>query len=248
MAWGKPRRRICIARWRTTCLLSAAGLALSFPLQAPAGTELPPRWHLFFGGDSAAESMFGHAGLVWAPVDDLHQTGWRLRAIAGGGEFAYLSGSTRISGRLLTAAVMPGFEWIGDDAGVTIYGGATVQDQTTRPHDPGKSRQGTRFGAKARIEGWFRPTSDVVLNGSGSYATAAESYTARISANVALSPHFALEPEMAAFGEPGYDQQRYGLLVEYRHDRQLTLKLGGGWAIEPDDDGPYVAFQVKTWR
>lgn len=228
--------------------LAIVALLLATPVLSDETEDQPPRWHLFFGTDGAAKSMFGHAGLVWAPTGDLHHSGWRFRAAANGGVFEYPAGARDITGRLVGAEVMPGFQWIGADAGLTAYAGATVQDQTTDPYDPGKSRQGTRFGAKVLVEGWYRAAEGVFLNASGSYASAAETYSVRLSANVEVAPRFALEPEAAAFGEPGYDQQRYGVLVEYRHSPQLSFKLGGGWAMEPDEDGPYGAVQVKIWR
>jgi hypothetical protein len=220
------------------------------PDDAAAEEQEPrsPRWHLFFGIDGAEDSFFGHGGLVWAPFGDLDNTGWRLRAAANGGMFTYFSGPREITGDLTGAEILPGFQWIGRDAGATVYAGPTIQDQSTDPYDPGKPRQGTRFGAKVLVEGWARAVDGVFLNASGSYATAAETYSARLSAAVDIAQRFALEPEIAAFGEPGYDQQRYGVLLQYRHSRKLHIKVGGGWAVEPDADGPYGAFQVKIWQ
>jgi Cellulose biosynthesis protein BcsS len=209
---------------------------------------MPPRWHLFFGLDGAEQSFFGHGGLVWAPLGDLDHTGWRVRASANGGSFNYLAGMTDITGRLLSAEVLPGFQWLGRDVGITVYAGPTVQDQTTDPYDPGKPRQGTHFGAKALVEGWLRPADGVIFNLSGSYATAAETYCARFAVVVDIAPSLSLEPEISAFGEPGYDQQRYGVLVGYRVRPAVEVKVGGGWAVEPDSDGPYAAFQVKMWK
>jgi hypothetical protein len=236
---------------RTGVLLLAAILCgvLGSPARAGAETDTrSPRWHLFFGVDGAEQSTFGHGGMVWAPFGDLDHSGWRLRAGANGGTFRYLAGSTEITGKLLAAEILPGFQWIGRDIGVTGYAGPTIQDQSTDPYDPGKPRQGTRFGAKALVEGWVRAGDAVIFNASASYATAAETYCVRLAATIDITTRLSLEPEVSAFGEPDYDQQRYGLQIGYRPSRSVQIKVGGGWAIEPDDDGPYAAVQVKIWK
>lgn len=249
MTWGAARLRAVKAFARVAAVaVATAGWSPGSASAETAPDLKPPRWHLFFGLDGAEQSFFGHGGLVWAPAGDLHHAGWRLRAGANGGVFEYLSGTRDITGQLLAAELLPGFQWIGKDAGLTAFAGATVQDQTTDPRDQGKLRQGTRFGAKVLIEGWYRPADGIFLNASGSYASAVQSYSTRLSASFRVAPRFAVEPEIAAFGEPGYDQQRLGLLFEYRHGPRRSFKLGGGWAIDPDGGGPYAAIQFKLWR
>lgn len=245
MERGAPRR---LFAWQAACVAAFVCIAALPGYSDDTPGDLPPRLHLFLGFDGAEDSVFGHGGMVWAPLGDLHRSGWRMRAVGSGGTFEYLAGGQEITGRLTSAEVLAGFEWIGRDAGLTVYAGPVIQDQDTDPNDPGKPRQGTRFGAKARVEGWLRIADGVFANASGSYATAAETYSARLALTFAVSDRFALEPEFAAFGEPGYDQQRYGVLLQYRHTENLQVKLGGGWAIEPDADGPYVAAQIKMWR
>lgn len=231
-----------------TILILPVFLPVSRTCQAEDQAPASPRWHLFFGVDGAETSFFGHGGLVWAPRGDLHHTGWRLRAGGSGGLFDYLAGTRSITGELLSAEVLPGFQWIGRDAGLTLYGGPTVQEQSTDPFDPGKPRQGTRFGAKALAESWWRPMDRVIVGASASYATAAETYCTRLAATIELTDRFAIEPEIQAFGEPGYDQQRFGLLIDYRLHPAYEIKIGGGWALDPVDEGPYGAIQVKIWK
>lgn len=208
----------------------------------------PPRWHLFFGFDGAEHSLFGYDGLVWAPAGHLHETGWRLRAATSGGVHTYRSAGRRFTGELYAAELLAGYQWLLPAAGFTIYAGPVVQDASSDPHDPGKPRQGTRFGAKVKLEGWYRAADGVYLNLSGHYASAAETYSVRFAPTFEIAPRWALELEVAAFGEPGYDAQRAGLIVEYRLTRRWRLRAGGGWRADPDDDGPYAALEMKVWR
>lgn len=208
----------------------------------------PPRWHLTFGFDGAERSLFGHDGLVWAPVGHLHESGWRIRAGTTGGVHSYRTGGRRITGELYGAELMGGYQWLWRAGGLTAYAGPTVQDSDTDPYDPGKPRQGTRFGGKLKLEGWARPVDGLYLNLSGHYATAAETYSGRFAVTFEIAPRWALEPEFVAYGEPGYDAQRAGLMVEYRFGERLRLRAGGGWKRDPDDDGPYAGMEVKVWR
>jgi len=214
----------------------------------PATLSQSPRWHLFFGLDAAERSFFGHAGLVWAPFETLHQSGFRLRYEGNIGLFDYRAGSREITGLLATDALMAGFEWMTDTAAVAVYGGPALQYQDTDPYDPGKPRQGTRFGGKVLVEGWVQPAAGWFLNASATYTSAAQTYVARFALTAPISEQFAIEPEFVAFGEPGYDQQRYGLLGVYAPTPDLMFKFGGGIAVDPDDEGAYAALQVKVWK
>lgn len=241
-------RRHCVG------VLAGAIVAAMVPSQVdsaePAAAEprRPPRWHLFFGFDGAEDSLFGYDGLVWAPAGHLHEAGWRLRAGTNAGVHSYRSAGRRLTGELYSAELLAGYEWLWRDAGFTAYAGPTVQDSKTDPHDAGKPRQGTRLGVKVKLEGWYRPADGIYLNLSGHYASAAETYSARIAPTFEIAPRWALEPEIAAYGEPGYDAQRVGLIVEYRFSERWRLRLGGGWRTDPDEDGPYAALEMKIWR
>ena len=226
--------------------LGAHAQPVNFP--PPATISQSPRWHLFFGLDAAERSFFGHAGLIWAPFETLHQSGFRVRYEGTIGLFDYLAGSREITGLLATDALMAGFEWMNEAAAVSVYAGPALQYQDTDPYDPGKPRQGTRFGGKVLVESWVRPAKGWFVNTSATYTSAAQTYAARFAVTAPLNEYFAIEPEFVAFGEPGYDQQRYGLLYVYAPVPDLLLKFGGGLALDPDDEGAYAALQVKMWK
>ncbi|TCT10012.1 cellulose biosynthesis protein BcsS [Tepidamorphus gemmatus] len=233
---------------------AGAVVAAMVPIQVdsadPAAPLLakPPRWHLFFGFDGAEESLFGHDGLVWAPAGHLHETGWRLRAGSSAGVHTYRSAGRRFTGELYTLELLGGFQWLTPVSGFAVYAGPVVQDASSDPRDPDRPRQGTRFGAKLKLEGWYRPADGVYFNLSGQYASAAQTYAIRFAPTLEIAARWALEPEVAAFGEPGHDARRAGLIVEFRLSERWRLRAGGGWRTDSDEDGSYATVEMKIWR
>lgn len=213
----------------------------------PAFADAAPSWHVFSGVDATRHSAFSHGGFVWSPQRDLHAPGWRLRGLVSGGAFRYEAQGVGVTGRALAAELTPGYAWMWGARGLTLYLGAAVHDHATSPHDPGKPRQGTRFGAKTLVEAWTRISDHVLLDASAGYATATRSYAARLAVAVSVAD-LVLEPEIAAFGEPGYDQFRLGLHAELYRTPQLRLLVGGGWSFDREGNGAYAGLRVKSWR
>lgn len=239
-------RERCIALCLAACVLwTSAALA---PATGMESAKPPPSLHLFLGIDGTSRSLFGHQGFVWAPRGHLHETGPRLRGLANGGAYTYQTMGFDVFGQALAGEIMPGYQWLTSGYGVTAYLGASVEDHRTQPHDPGKPRQGTRGGAVGMVEGWLRLSDTVVVDASASYATALESYSARIAMRLEIPDGPVLEPEVAVFGEPGYDQLRVGLFAELHGSPTLRVLAGAGWAFDGDGDGPYAGVRVKRWR
>lgn len=231
-------------------MLAAAGLWLACicsPGMA-AALEQPPSWHFFSGAELTQRSTFFHQGLIWSPRGDLHSPGWRLRGLTDGGAYRYRSDGMTTAGRILGLELMPGYSWFTDRHGLTLYLGGTLSEHRTRPHDAAKPRQGGRYGAKILAEGWFRISEFVTVDASAGFESASRSYAARLAATFGLAKRLVLEPEIAAFGEPGYDQQRVGLLVELYRAPQLRVLGGGGWSRDRDGSGTYLSIQLKSWR
>ncbi len=153
-----------------------------------------------------------------------------------------------VTGQTLAAEIMPGFQWLAPNRGLTVYLGASVEDHRTQPHDPGKPMQGTDGGVAVLAEGWMRVGEGAILDASAAYASAGRSYSARVAVRLEPVDGLVLEPEIAAFGEPGYDQLRFGLFAEIYRKEALTVLAGAGWAVDRDGDGPYGGVRIKRWR
>lgn len=234
-----------IARFLPPAGLLAAWLALPV---AAATAEQPPSWHFFSGADLTEGSAFVHQGMIWTPRGNLHEPGWRLRGLVDGGAYRYRSDGIRITGRMVGLELMPGYSWFNDRAGLTLYLGGTISSHYTKPHEANKPRQGNRLGATVLAESWYRLTESVTLDASAGYGTASRSYTVRLAATVALEDRVIVEPEIAAFGEHGYHQQRGGVLVELHRTAHLRVLAGGGWSHDRDGSGAYLTVRLKSWR
>ncbi len=231
-------------------LLAAGGLCLA-PVVGPTvgkAESEPPRWHQFSGLDVTPSSTFLHHGVLWGVRDTLHAPGWRLRGVANAGAYRYRTDGISVTGRLLGLELAPGYTWFNSRRGLSVFLGAAVSEQATRPFDVGKPRQGTRFGGVARIEGWMKVSDRLTIDVAADYSTLFDSYSARVAGSVPVGERFSLEPEVVAFGEPGYDQQRFGLLVGFRHSPALQVLAGGGVTRDPDGTGAYLTVQLKRWH
>lgn len=226
-------------------LLPALAVVGSCASQAGTG---PPSWHHFSGVDVTDRSAFVHHGVVWAMRDSLHEPGWRLRGLANAGTHRYHAGGIGIEGRALGMELMPGYTWFNEHRGLSLYLGLELADHRTRPDDPGRSLKGTHLGASVLVEGWTRLSDTLTLDLSAGFSTVADDYSVRLAASVELTDRLTVEPEFVAFGEPGYDQQRLGLLVQLHRTPALQVLAGGGLSHDPDGIGGYFTVQLKRWH
>lgn len=217
------------------------------PALAVAAAD-PPKWHLFFGSAGAERSMFGYGGFVWSPWQSLDDSGWQLRGFAVTGTDDYGKAGGWVRTQVGEAELLAGYRWMRPAHGVTVSLGPAFSDIDTQPYDPDKERQGTRGGGKLLVEGWHRLSPMLVVSGSASYSTARRAYAARLAATIELTGRLSLEPELQAFGEPGHDEIRIGLFADVLLRENYRIAAGGGWAFDPDGDGPYAGLRLKMWR
>lgn len=213
-----------------------------------AAAEPGPSWHLFSGFDASGRSAFAHQGMVWAPFGDLHAQGWQMRAVASHGGYLYQRHGVDTRGRMMALEAMTGYRLFWDDRGATVSAGFRLRDHSTSPADPDKRWQGLRGGPAVLAEGWLRVRPDTVVSASAGYAAPGRGYSARLALAWEGADGVVFEPEIAAFGEPGYDQIRVALYTELHRSQALVVRFGAGWAFDGDGDGPYVGIQIKAWE
>jgi hypothetical protein len=235
--------------WFRRVAIAIAFVVAPMPaVHSAVAADAPPVWQLFSGSDLTQRSAFAHQGMIWAPAGHLHESGWRLRGLVSGGAYRYETAGFDIVGQSISAQVMAGFAWLRGTYGISVFAGPRIEDTRTRPHDPGKPRQGTRSGASVLAEAWLRLDEAMVLDAAVGGATANRTYSVRMAAGIDLSPRLFLSPEFALFGEPGYRQVRMGLFIGLRRSPSMLIKLGGGWASDRDGGGPYAGLPFKRWR
>ena len=87
------------------------------------------RYLLFSNSDFWRQGGFSYGGVLWAP-GGLDREGVVVKLIFGGGLYRYVSGAlgnTEVTGRQLSAAILPGWRFVRDKLFVTVFAGPEFQ-------------------------------------------------------------------------------------------------------------------------
>ena len=177
-------------------------------------------WEVWNSAGVTSNSVFGSAGIVLAPFDNIIDEGWRLRATGGYG--LYLYGGERLirgrirdvifTGNVTLGDLMLGYQWRIDDLTLKAFAGAETVEHIVTPFDAGNAVQGRRTGAKIALEGWLNV-------GEGGW----------VSGNASASAAFAT---VQAEARVGYRVWRgLGLGLEVGVYRNETLGIGHAGAV-----------------
>src|SRR5262245_30685453 len=146
--WGP---RMVRARSVVAAVVAATGVIVvpAWPGDEPRHGH-GPRLLLFSSTDLWRHGGFAHGGLVWSP-GGIDNDGFALKLMLGGGTYRYISGAlgdAEVSGRLLTAAILPGWRFVRGKLFITVYGGLDLQDHKLTPDDPSAGLRGSYAGLR----------------------------------------------------------------------------------------------------
>jgi hypothetical protein len=102
---------------------------------APPG---PGRYLLFSSSDLWRNGAFTYGGVLWSP-GGLDRDGLAVKLIFGGGLYRYVSGAlgnVEVTGRQLTAAILPGWRFVRDKLFITVFAGPEFQSHSLSPDQP----------------------------------------------------------------------------------------------------------------
>jgi hypothetical protein len=238
---------------------ATALLAVAFGVlwQARADDDVPARagsaqYLLFASTDLWRNGAFLHSGVVWSP-GGIDNEGFALKAMFGGGEYRYTSGAlgnVRVRGRMLAAAILPGWRFKTGVLTATVYGGLDVQNHWLSPDDPSAGLRGSRIGLRSAIELWYHWSATSMLAFDASVSSVGPSYSVRGTAGWRAFDWFYLGPEISAFGHDGnYRQLRAGAHVTALKAAALEWSAALGVARDSDHrTGPYARLGVLARR
>jgi len=271
MGWGG--RFVAWCFWTAVALVPTAGGALAqsqdedqdthilAALARPASAQLAPvaplvpdpeRWLVFSTADIWHQGGFAYGGVLWAP-SGLDRTGPVLKLMFGGGLYQYNSGALgnlTVTGRELSAVVLPGWRFVRDNVTVTLFVGYDRQAHRLTPDDPSAGLRGGYDGVRTAFELWYQPTPWAMVAADAAFSTIGPGYNARLATGVRVFDAFYIGPEVQAFGaDSNYRQIRAGLHVTGLRMGSIEWSAGAGWAEDSDDhSGAYGKLGVLTRR
>lgn len=239
--------------WWPAAIVVAASQCVCAEASADMLDDVPPEPTLLFfsGVDLWREGGFLHGGVLWSPRG-LAEEGLTLKLVFGSGSYQYRSGAlgdVTVTGRQLSASLMPGWRFKRQGLEITAFAGVDAQQHALSPDDPSSSLRGSMVGLRSGFDLWYEPTRTTMLAADASYSTIGDSYTARVAFGWRFLDRIYLGPEAAAFASGDYQQYRFGLHFTGFKTERFELSVGAGYVEDSDDrDGAYARLSVMARR
>jgi hypothetical protein len=215
--------------------LSPAAGARSPAPQAPARIEL------WTGAEAFHRVWSLYMGGAYAPFGSILENGFRVRAVAGYGDYG--------AGTVSFADLLLGYHAQLGRLTVKVLAGLTIAE-----HHAGMAQatlDGSGAGAKAVLETWWNVTDRTWLSTDLSLGSLHDAYGARVRLGWRLFPAFSLGLEGGAAGALGTDVVRAGGFARYEWATG-EVSFSGGLAVDgPRSDwesvqGPFATISVLT--
>jgi hypothetical protein len=213
----------------------------------------------FFAGVDSTENQVGFylGGVVRPMTGHSYVSNVRLRAVYAEGYYSYHSSKkiddayvdVQFDGYSEFYEAMIGYEFRLDKVIIKAYAGLTSETNHIDPRDPQNSLEGSEYGAKFLLEGWYEFSSGHWLSSYGSYSTGSDYYVAHSRYGLPLLtdiPYIGaidVGVETGVFGNKEFDALRLGAFARQKTSiGEFTFSAG----ISGDYDQPdalYGTFQ-----
>ncbi len=213
-------------------LLSAFGTIAAAASATPATDwtariEQPvaePWREIWAGAEATRQAWSAYTGMTVALGASVRDEGWRLRSASGYGRYhyqgyKYVGGHpialTTIQGTSHFTDVMLGYESRFDQLTVKAFAGINMEGHQLTPDDSLNAARGTAYGFKAALELWINLTDAAWLSLDQGYASAHDTYSARLRAGYRMTPRLSVGPEAGAIGTKEMQNGRAGGFLRY---------------------------------
>lgn len=202
-------------------LLIQLVLELGFPVQAARAAEEPaePWMEVWAGADASATSWLVYTGATVAPFGGIYDNGWRVRTVAGYGEYNYSYAREKVDrrGRSKTS------EHLSFDGTTTYsegligylqrfgpltakaFGGVSSISHEIEPFDHGNDVFGPEVGPKAVLELWLNVGNSAWTSVDLSWTSAHDTRAARVRTG------YRVVPTVSTGLEAGFDANSQAL-------------------------------------
>ncbi|HXF55380.1 MAG TPA: cellulose biosynthesis protein BcsS [Hyphomicrobiaceae bacterium] len=234
--------------WRTGAALCTVVIACPAPAASAPPDPLPSRLEIWAGAGGTSHAWSLYSGFTYAPFGPLAAEGWRLRIVAGYGEYHYRGGSAvgqaTVQGTATFADALVGYQTRLGVAIIKAFAGVNADLHGLDPNDPDNAVSGDAIGWKLGFEGWLDVTPAIWTALDLSYASAHDSYASRVRFGYRLSPELSLGLEAGAFGNAESDSGRGGAFIRYQWlSGEISLSAG----ISGDIDQPTNPYGSVLW-
>jgi hypothetical protein len=182
----------------------------------------PGSIQLWSGGEYASRYWSAWSGIAYSPFARMSDPGWRLRVVAGGGQFNY-TGYRVDNGKIVETTLkgtsdfvegVIGYQWHVGSWTTKLYGGVLFNELHPDTQDA-RPESTSRLQPKIALESWLNIGADWWANVDLAYATSDRDYWSRARLGWRARPVVSLGIEGSAQGNRYNDVRRAGLFVRY---------------------------------
>lgn len=209
----------------------------------------PSRTEIWSGADYSSRYWSAWSGIAYSPFSAMSDPGWRLRIIAGGGQFDY-SGYRIDNGKIIETTLKGssdfvegaiGYQWQQGSWTAKLYGGVLFNELHPARLDA-RPESTSRLQPKVAFENWLNIGADWWANVDLSYATADREYWSRARLGWRIHPVASIGIEGSAQGNRYFDILRAGVFLRYDGRLGEAVIAGGIADVETHSPSAYVTF------
>jgi hypothetical protein len=231
---------------RGICALGAVaaavgGLARAAIAEAPPPPADPPPWAEVWSG---AETFHGfwsiYSGATVAPFGSVREDGFRLRGVAGTGDFG--------TGTASAGDILVGYHKQLGAVTIKVFGGFTIVQYRPDPGEAWPALKGVEYGAKGVLEAWWNISDQAWASLDLSMGSTHLEYGSRVRLGWRVWPELSAGFEGGSGGTAETalerDTSRVGAFLRYEWETG-EVSLSGGWAMDgtwQERDGAAGAF------
>jgi hypothetical protein len=184
---------------------------------------LSGKFETWSGGEAARRSLAAYSGFSWAPFGTLAQSGLRLRAAGGYGQYSYDGvvdyAPRSIYGTTVFADLLVGYQTSLGRLTLKGFAGAAFDRHVLQPHDAASRLAQPATGVKLVVEAWYNVTEQIWAQTDLSWTSAHATYSGRGRMGYRISQGFMTDlsvgVEAGAFGNAAGDNGKAGLFARY---------------------------------
>jgi hypothetical protein len=196
-------------------------------VDTPRAAEAPPWAEVWSGGEVFHHFWSIYSGATVAPFGGVRDDGFRLRAVAGTGDYG--------AGGASAGDILVGYHLQLGSVTIKVFGGFTIAQFRPDPGEPWPALKGVEYGGKGVLEAWWAISDQAWASLDLSIGSTHLEYGSRVRLGWRLWPELSagLEGGSGGTAEAALerDTSRVGAFLRYEWDTG-EVSVSGGWAVD----------------